>query len=105
MAQVTAAINKGGCIACHTIPNIPNAVGILGPNLSNIGAEAGLRIPGTSAIDYIHQSILDPQAFVAPTCPQGACQNGIMPTNMKDVLTADEINEIVSYLLTLKTGS
>lgn len=37
------AFQKGGCTACHTIPGIPGA-GTIGPDLSEIGAQAAARI-------------------------------------------------------------
>ena len=55
-----AAAEKGGCAACHTIPGIPNAQGQVGPDLSNIGADAATRIDGYNAEEYIHESIADP---------------------------------------------
>ena len=38
-----------GCVACHTIQEIPTARGNIGPNLSNLGREAPTMKPGTSA--------------------------------------------------------
>ncbi len=100
----TAAITKGTCSACHTISSVPGAVGLLGPNLDNIGAAAGTRVPGLSASDYLHQSIIDPNAFIAPDCPLGACLPNVMLPNLVDILTPDEIDTIVAYLSTLKTN-
>ena len=103
MDAVIAAINKGGCIACHTIPNIPGAVGVVGPNLSNIGVEGATYVPGLSVAEYIRQSIVDPNAFITPHCPTGDCMANVMPTNFSTVLSADEIDAIVGYLSTLKS--
>ena len=101
-----AAITKGTCIACHTIPGVPGAVGMVGPDLTNIGAEAGTRIPGTSAQEYIHQSIVDPNAFIAPKCPYGLnCNAGTMLPNLADTLSEGEIKLIVDYLATLTGGA
>jgi cytochrome c551/c552 len=46
----TAAFAKAGCAGCHTIPGVANAVGLVGPNLSKIGAEAGSRKPAMSVV-------------------------------------------------------
>ncbi|MBP7964918.1 MAG: c-type cytochrome [Caldilineaceae bacterium] len=100
----TAAIIKGTCTACHTMASVPGAVGLLGPNLDNVGATAGTRVPGLSASDYLHQSIIDPNAFIAPDCPLGACLANVMLPNLADILTPDEIDTIVAYLSTLKTN-
>ncbi len=84
--------------------SVPGAVGLLGPNLDNVGATAGTRVPGLSASDYLHQSIIDPNAFIAPDCPLGACLANVMLPNLADILTPDEIDTIVAYLSTLKTN-
>jgi len=47
-----------GCVACHTIQEIPSARGNIGPNLSDLGRVAGTRAPGVSADEYIRQHIL-----------------------------------------------
>ncbi|MDH3675291.1 MAG: hypothetical protein OES12_07330 [Anaerolineae bacterium] len=99
--EVIAAINKGGCTACHTIPDIPGAVGVVGPNLANIGVAGAERIPGYEAEAYIRESLVEPNAFTAPECPTGPCITGVMP----EILLEDaEVDVIVSYLATLGTG-
>jgi len=98
MDAVIAAINKAGCVACHTIPGIPDAVGQVGPNLSNIGVDAATRREGYTAEEYIHESLASPNAFTAPKCPFGPCVTGMMP-NLP--LNDSEINVVVSYLVTL----
>lgn len=102
MAAVTAAVTKGTCGACHTIPGIATAVGMIGPNLGTIGADAGTRIAGYTAEAYLRESILNPNAFIAPKCPTGDCVPGLMLPNLADIITPDEIDLIISYLLTLK---
>ena len=110
--QVIAAFQKGTCGSCHVIPGIPNAAGVIAPDLSNVhlaalkyfdsGSYSG---EATTAEEYIHESILDPNLFVAPKCPTGACAPNIMPATLKDSLTTDEINLIVKYLDGLPSGA
>ncbi|MFN8381090.1 MAG: copper-containing nitrite reductase [Anaerolineales bacterium] len=109
---VLAAFQKGACGSCHTIAGIPNAVGVIAPDLSNVSASAEEHFKSgsytgkaTTAEDYIHESIIDPNLFVAPTCPTGACAPNVMPATMADTLTSDEINSIVSYLKGLPAGA
>ncbi len=102
--EAIAAITKGGCGACHVIPGIPNAVGALGPDQSNIGVTAATRIDGYTAEEYIHESIVDPNTFIAPECPTGDCLPNLMTPNFSETLSEDEINTIVSYFLTLDSG-
>ena len=103
-AAVVAAVTKGTCNACHTISGVPGAVGIVGPNLANIGNEAADRIPGYSAEQYLHESIVDPNAFIAPQCPFGSCTAGSMPATLVQTLSEEEITTLVDYMLTLKGG-
>ena len=109
---VLAAFQKGACGSCHTIAGIPNAVGVIAPDLSNVSAMADEHIKSdaytgaaTTAEEYIHESIIDPNLFVAPTCPTGACAPNVMPATMADTLTAGEINSIVTYLKGLPSGA
>jgi mono/diheme cytochrome c family protein len=96
--KAVAAINKGGCITCHTIPGVPGAIGQIGPNLSQIGIEAAQRREDYTALDYIQESILNPGAFTAPECPTGPCPQGVMPVV---ALEEAELEAIVKYLATL----
>ncbi len=110
--QVLAAFQKGTCGSCHTIAGIPNAAGVVGPDLSDISMTAEEHFKSgsytgkaTTVEEYIHESILDPNLFIAPTCPTGACAPNIMPAALADTLTTDEINSIVTYLNGLPAGA
>ena len=109
---VLAAFQKGACGSCHTIAGIPNAVGVIAPDLSNISTMADEHIKSdaytgaaTTAEEYIHESIVDPNVFVSPACPTGACAPNVMPATMSETLTTDEINSIVTYLKGLPSGA
>jgi hypothetical protein len=60
-----------------------------------MGKRAATRIAGTSAEDYIRQSILDPSAFVVP-----GFQDNIMPTTFGQQLSQTDIDNLIAYLLT-----
>lgn len=109
---VADAFTKGGCGACHAIPGIPGAVGVIGPDLSKIPTVAETHIADSAytgkaktAEDYILESVIDPEAFVTSDCPTGMCQPGLMPANLADLLTGNEIRTIVGYLATLPDGA
>lgn len=82
-----------GCVTCHS--REPGA-SLIGPSLAGVATRAATRIPGTSARDYLHESITAPGGFLAEDYKDQ------MPGNWSDVLTNDEIDSIVSYLLTLE---
>ncbi len=109
---VIAAFQKGACGSCHAIPGIPNAAGVMAPGLADINMMADEHFNSESytgkaatAEEYIRESILDPNLFVAPICPTGACLPNVMPATMSDTLTTDEINAIVKYLNGLPAGA
>ncbi len=82
-----------GCAACHTIDSLPQASGTIGPNLSRIGAKGEA---------YIRESIVDPNAVIAPDCPFGPCQSAIMPQFYGLSLPEDALDTLVAYLVSLK---
>ena len=104
-----ALLQKGGCGACHVIPGVPGAVGVIGPDLSQVGLSAAERImdanyTGTAktALDYLHESIVNPDAFVAADCNGAPCQKGLMTPALAAQFNEAELNAIVEYLAALK---
>jgi mono/diheme cytochrome c family protein len=81
-----------GCAGCHTLGKA-GATGKIGPSLNELPTEAGKIEPGTSAEDYVRQSIVDPSAFVV----QGF-KDGVMPA-YKGKLTDKQVDALVKYLL------
>ena len=98
--SVEEIILNSGCGACHAIGPIGEGHKV-GPDLSAIGYEATGRIPGVSAVDYLQQSILEPNYALAPTCPNGPCLPNIMPQDYSQRLTPAQVELIVTYLLAL----
>jgi len=92
--SVIAVVNRGGCGNCHVIPGVPGADGSVGPDLSKLGTVAGTRKPKFTAKEYVRESILDPDAVVAP----GGFEKGVMPRKFGKTLSADDVNKLVDYL-------
>jgi nitric oxide reductase subunit C len=90
----TSIDNAPGCMTCHSTE--PDKV-IVGPSLAGVAARAGERIPGVSAAEYLHACIVSPNDFIVPGFPAGV----VFP-DFQEVLTEDEIDDLVAYLLTLK---
>jgi nitrite reductase (NO-forming)/hydroxylamine reductase len=102
-------IAKAACGACHVIPGVDGAVGTLAPDLNGIGKRGDERIKdpaykgkAKSAVEYIRESIMEPDTFTVAQCPTGPCQKGTMPTNLSDTLSKEEIDAVVNYLAGLK---
>lgn len=100
-AEVVTALSKATCTACHIIPDVPGAVGMVGPDLSTIGVDGATRVSDMSAEEYIHESIVDPEAYLALECPTGTCAKGLMTPAFGQMLTAEELDSVVAYLSTL----
>ncbi|MCA9923843.1 MAG: c-type cytochrome, partial [Anaerolineales bacterium] len=92
-------ILNAGCGACHAIGSLGEAHKV-GPDLSAIGITAGDRVPDLTAAEYLRQSILEPNAFIAPDCPNGPCIPNIMPRDYGTRLLPEQVDLIVAYLLT-----
>jgi len=75
------------CAACH------GASDGTGPSLGGMGERAATRIPGMSAADYLYQSIVEPGAYTV-----SGYQN-IMPTNLAQTLTSQQISNLVKFIL------
>ncbi|GAB4579746.1 MAG: hypothetical protein Fur0022_24850 [Anaerolineales bacterium] len=82
------------CRVCHALE--ANVV-LVGPSFAGIGTAAGERIPGMSAEDYLRQSILEPDAYKVP-----GFEDRQMLQNFGEILTKEQIDDLVAFLLTLK---
>ncbi len=69
----------------------------VGPDLTHIGSVAATRKPGMSAEEYIRESIVNPNAFIVP-----GFQPDIMPQDFGTRLTQQQINDLVTYLASLR---
>ncbi len=85
---------KGLCLTCHTI----GRTGALRfPDLEGIDVRATSRVPGLGDVDYLAQSMYEPDAFTVPGFNPG------MPVINKPPigLTDQEILCVIAYLQTL----
>ncbi|MCL7453959.1 MAG: cytochrome c [Anaerolineae bacterium] len=89
--------NQTATPACNTCHSLEPGVALVGPSLSNIGAEAGQRVSGQSAEDYLREAVVDPNAFVV----EGFGAN-IMPADYGSQLTEQQVTDLVAYLLSLQ---
>ncbi|HVR95095.1 MAG TPA: cytochrome c [Thermoanaerobaculia bacterium] len=96
MAKVGREImdGKGLCFTCHTVGKSGS---LRFPDLEGIGSRAATRVPGLSAVEYMAQSMYEPEKFIVPGFNPG------MPVINKPPigLTDDEILAVIAYLETL----
>ena len=84
---------KGLCLTCHTIGK---SGALRFPDLAGVGARAQSRVPGLSDVDYLAESMYEPNAFIVPGFNPG------MPTINKPPigLTDEEILCVIAFLQT-----
>ena len=80
-----------GCLACHGL----GAEGLRAPDLAGIGSAAGERAAGSSAEDYIRESLVDPCAFVV------SGYDCIMPQTLEQTLGPAKITALIAFLQSL----
>ena len=85
------------CSKCHPIGTGEKPAAGIGINLGDIGNRAGNIVNGQSAADYLFTSIVDTDAYLA-----GGFQDGLMSREYKRLLTPQQIEDLVAYMLTLK---
>ncbi len=88
------ANNAPGCITCHSLE--PDVV-IVGPSQAGLATRAETRVEGMTAEEYIRQSIATPDAYVV----EGFAP-GVMYQHYATDLTAEQIDDIVAYTLSLR---
>lgn len=52
------------CVTCHTVSFLPNARGLLGPGLDNVGSRSQEYDPQGKGEEYLRESILYPSKVV-----------------------------------------
>ena len=96
MVTVGAEImaGKGLCLTCHTIGK---SGALRFPDLDGVAARAQSRVPGLSELDYLAQSMYEPDVYIVEGFNPG------MPAINKPPigLTDQEILTVLAYLQTL----
>lgn len=91
-----------GCVACHGDPATPGSNPV-GPWLGDIADVAATAEEGKSAEQFIYESILNPNAFIAPTCAndQPCASPSAMPANFGDRMSLQDMADLIAYYMTL----
>lgn len=95
-----------GCFACHsTAPG----VNLVGPSLAGIADRAAARITAgdytgkaAAAAAYIRESIVEPNADLAPGPTYSSNGQSLMPPGFGQSLPPAQVDALVAYLMTLK---
>ena len=91
----TIVEGKGSCLTCHTIGKASGPLRF--PDLAGVGSRAATRIPGMNDVQYLADTLYNPNDFIVPGFSPG------MPTINKPPigLTDDEIRAVIAYLQSL----
>ncbi len=96
------AINsrKGNCLACHVMP-IPEQPfhGAVGPDISDIGSRAK---PAELRMRIVDPKILNPDTIMPAFYKSKGLHRVLKKFQGKTLLSAQEIEDIIAYLMTLK---
>lgn len=86
---------SGPCSVCHSVDG-SEKVGVIdrAPTWQGISGRAGDRVPGLSAEEYLRKSIVDPSAYIV----EG--YSDAMPKGFKILLSEEDIDNLVAFLLT-----
>lgn len=84
------------CIDCHGDP------ARLGTNkfAPHLGAiKVTNRVSGKSPAAYIYESILNPNAYIAPQCPRGPCGTPSAMPSFGKSMSQQDMADVIAYLL------
>ena len=84
--------------ACDTCHNTSDRR-LLGPGMADLEDRVATYSLSEDISTYIRRSIVNPAAFITPADP--AFPENIMPRNYADVLTEEEIDAVIVYILSL----
>lgn len=86
------------CFTCHGHPELPSS-NLTAPHLGELHRTAKHRVAGKSAAQYVYESILDPNAFIAPICAGGQpCASPSAMPFYGEVLSLQEMADLVAFL-------
>jgi cytochrome c2 len=82
-----------GCVLCHSVKT---GQVIIGPSLAGLSIRAPHIVKGETADQYIRNAITNPDAYIVK-----GFTPAIMLSNYESMLTKDEVDALVAYLMTL----
>jgi cytochrome c551/c552 len=94
-----AVFNSSGCASCHTFKPA-GATGTVGPDLDKAPASDAKADNNMALAAFIHQSIVDPNAYIAK-----GYTKGIMPTTFGTSLSSSQLKNLVAFIVSGTSSS
>jgi mono/diheme cytochrome c family protein len=85
------AENKGICLTCHTIGE---SGALRFPDLAGVGSRAGTRVEGMTGVEYLSQSLYDPNAYLVEGFSPGMPAIDKPPISLSN----EEILAVIAWL-------
>ncbi len=82
------------CSTCHYVSEDQSI--LVGPNMAGISQRAKSRVPHLSAVDYLEQSIREPEAYMVEGFPPGT-----MNQRYDNRLNEAHVKDLIAYMMTL----
>ncbi len=83
----------GACGTCHTVNG---SGGLIGPDLVGAAASAQAIHPDLSVEEALEIEIIDPDRHITE-----GYRGGLMPQNYEDILTPQQIHDLIAYMISL----
>jgi len=99
-AQVAASRTQGNCLACHALP-VPEEKlqGNVGPDLQGVGSRLS---EGELRLRVVNPKIVNPQTAMPAYYRTEGLHRVRKDLVGKPILTAEQVEDVVAYLATLK---
>ncbi len=85
------------CATCHSVDE--GKTRIIGPGLFDVSVDGPFKDAGQGVVEYLHTSIVDPQAYVVKGDPP--YPENLMPQVFGTLFSDQQIKDLIAYLLTL----
>jgi hypothetical protein len=91
-----AVIDQAGCVYCHSIDGSEQTDNVLrlAPSFLGISKQAGDRVPGMSAEEYLRESIISPSNFIVEGYED-------QMHSFRYELNESDLNSLIAFLITL----
>lgn len=87
------------CSACHSLN--PGET-LVGPSLAGIGSRAATTVAGQDAATYMRHSIQAPSEHIVEGASFAVGEQSLMPANLGNDMSAQDLADLVAYLLSLQ---